>query len=361
MLMKFIDRSNYIPFLFLKDGTILTYRHGYIYFMNQGLSKSNKSVRLSGDFKYRFLSRISLLARLLRVNIRTSIEVDEECILLQVDHLIMEFNPNLKKITDGFYLGSHIRALNITKIESIRGFDDMVVFGEYLENFSKKSVSVFKRDGVDKWSAIFTFSDGMINHVHNIIPDPFNDCVWILTGDFDAAACIWMAKDNFHSVTPIFLNSQLYRSCVAFPTKDGLVYATDSPFEQNYICLLYNENGIYKTKQLCEINGSCIYGTKVTDKFIFSTAVEGDGRDASLVKLFFSKKRGTGIKDNKSHVYAGNLKTGFEDVYQVKKDILPFAFQFGTIMFPKGENCSDIIYATHVATKYDSSTRLIKL
>lgn len=361
MITTFIGRSRYAPFLLLKDDTTLAYRHGFVHYMDRNLLKVSEPVRLFSGFKYCFLGRISSLARLLRMGVRTSIEVDSDCVLLQVEHKMVELNPERGSCTEGYFLGNRTRALNIAKIESIGGFDDMVVFGEYLENFSRKNVHVFKREGVDRWSVIYTFPEGAINHVHNIVPDPYNDCVWILTGDFDDAACIWMAKDNFRSVTPIFRNSQLYRSCVAFPTKEGLIYATDSPFAQNYICLLYKKNDIFGMKQLCEISGSCIYGARVSDKFVFSTAVEGDGRDASLMKLFLSKKRGGGIKDDKCHIYAGNLETGFQDIYQVKKDVLPFAFQFGAITFPKGENCSDIVYASHVATKYDSYTSLIKL
>ena len=361
MDIQIVGHSSSVPFIILENGSILSYKSGRIYYMNERLEITDDPVELFSSFKYKLLSRVQILSRLLRIGVRTSIEISSECVLLQVGHSIIEFNPMKKNFSKGYLIGIQARALNISKIESIRGFDNMIVFGEYLSNPLKRNTSIFKRDGVDKWSVIYSFPDGEINHIHNIIPDIYNNCVWILTGDFDNAACIWKATDNFKEGVSIFQNDQLYRSCMAFPTPNGLLYVTDTPFAQNYVCLLYKENDEFKINKLCAISGSCINATKVLDQFVFSTVVEGDGRDETLMKLLFSRKRGAGIIDNRSHLYVGNLKNGFQDVYQVKKDLFPFAFQFGTIVFPKGKEHRYIIYASHVATKCNSSTILIKI
>jgi hypothetical protein len=110
------------------------------------------------------------------------------------------------------------------------------------------------------------------------------------------------------------------------------------------------------SKYLCGIKGSSIYGCKINDKYLFSTAVEPDGRKSGFIKLLFGWKRGQGIKDLFSYIYAGNIDIGFTEIYKQRKDIFPFIFQFGVLVFPSGVNNSGYMLVDHVATrKHDCS------
>jgi hypothetical protein len=153
---------------------------------------------------------------------------------------------------------------------------------------------------------------------------------------------------------------QNYRACVAFPTKEGLLYGTDSQFEENSIRLLFNQNG-WKTKKIFDVNGPIIYGSKHKDDFVFSTSVEGESHKKGKILQFFDKTKGNGIKTNYAHIIKGNLENGFRIVYKNKKDRYPFIlFQFGTLVFPNGENRSDFIFFNVNALKnHDQS--IIKL
>ena len=177
-----------------------------------------------------------------------------------------------------------------------------------------------------------------INHVHNIISDKINDIVYVLTGDFGNSAAIWQVYDNFVTIEPILKGEQIFRSCVAFPTIDGLIYATDSPFSKNSIRLLHkNEYSKWISTEISKINGPCIYGVKFNNDFVFSTSVEGEGVSSNFLYNLFSIKRGSGIVENFVCVYKGNLNNGFQLIHKSKKDKLPFLlFQFGVISFP---NC----------------------
>ena len=107
-----------------------------------------------------------------------------------------------------------------------------------------------------------------------------------------------------------------------------------------------------EVKELFPIHGSCIYGCQWKDKYVFSSTVEGDGRNTSLWEFYFGRKRGAGIKDNSVHLYIGNLLDGFNEIYVEKKDIMPFyTFQFGVFKFPYEVNNSDFLYFQPVATK----------
>lgn len=78
--------------------------------------------------------------------------------------------------------------------------------------------------------------------------------------------------------------------------------------------------------------------------------MEPDGRDSSLFKLFTSRKRGAGITDMYVHLYCGNMEKGFREIYKERKDLWPYAFQFGVFRFPSGRNDANTLYFQPIAT-----------
>ena len=239
-----------------------------------------------------------------------------------------------------------------SKIECIKGFDDGIYFGGYKGNPNKDPISIYKRIQKDDWIEIYRFPQGSIEHIHNIIADPYKNVVYILTGDFDHSAGIWIAQNRFESVVPLLVGNQKYRGCVGLPTPRGLVYATDSPFVKNSIRLLKNEGDKWESIHLMDINGPSIYGCQWCNDLVFSTSVEGDGRNQSIWYKLFGKQRGISIKENYSFIYKGNMEDGFREIYKAKKDCLPFyLFQFGVLIFPSGTNYSLFLPVFHMATQ----------
>jgi hypothetical protein len=356
---KFVKRIS--PVLFLDDGKLLGYKNGSIYYFDCILFRALNKKLLFTNLKEYILYRLPMIRRLFRLGIRTSIQINNEIVLLFLNKKIYELNIITNKVSNGYEPETGVRPLYFSNIDNdIKGFNSQVVFGGYLSNSTKKEVHIYKRVGVDSWDVVFTFDKGEINHIHNIIPDKYNDCVWIFTGDFDKSAAIWKVTDNFKNVERVVSNSQIYRGCIGFPTKEGLIYATDAPFHDNTIRILKQKGNNWVSEKICDIDGSSIYGCKYKDKFVFSTTVEPDGRGSSLLKSMFYQKRGVGIKDNFTHIYIGNYEKNFKDIFKLEKDIWPFIFQFGTIKFPSGENNTDYLVFEPVATKkYDQ--KLVKL
>ena len=345
--MKQIEIKNYgrfAPVCFSGDNLIL-YRKGKFYVFNG--SDTIAEHILFTTSKYRIIEKSKLLYRLLRLGIRTAVSLDDDIIIFCVGKTIYEYDFVNRHLSEGFHTEEQARPLYFSKIEGINGFDDVVVFGGYLGNRDKKPVNIYRRVCRDTWDVIYTFEQGQINHVHNIIPDPYAECVWILTGDFGDASAIWRVTDNFNKVEKVLYGQQTYRSCVAFPTHDGLIYATDTPFKNNYLYLISRDSGIHKIGALA---GSCIYGTKWKDAYVFSSTVEGDGRNETILSSFFNRKKGIGIKDSKVHLYLFREHT-LKEIYSETKDIWPFAFQFGVFKFPFGSNLSDKLYFQPIATK----------
>ena len=289
-----------------------------------------------------------ILMRFMRFGIRAAETIDEESVVLSIRNTLYELNVETGRLSEGFFCGKRIRPLIFTKLNGINGFDDGLYFGGYLSNREKRPVDIYHRTGEDKWNVIYTFPQGTINHVHNIVADPYRNCLWVFTGDFDKSAAIWKVTDGFNKVECIACDDQKWRGCVAFALPEGLLYATDTPFAENHIYLMKDNSSI---ETIADISGSCIYGCQWKDKFVFSSTVEADGRDETIWKLLTSKKLGSGIKDDYVRMYVGNLANGFKEVYKEKKDWLPFIFQFGVFKFPAGVNNGDTLYFQPVATR----------
>lgn len=341
-------RSLTSPLCFLPDGRLIYYHKGRVVIMQDG--KAVKIVPVPVSKKERYLGWSRYATRLMRFGVRAAIAVDNSHQILFIGNNLYELDVDKEQLSKGWHCGDGIRPLLFTDVKNINGFKDGIYFGGYLGNMSKKPVNVYHRIGVDKWEVVYTFLQGTINHVHNIVADPYRNCLWVFTGDFDEASAIWKVTDNFNTVERVACNDQKYRGCVVYALPEGLLYATDAPFADNYIYLMNTET--YEVKELYSIHGSCIYGCKWKDNYVFSSTVEGDGRNMSRWEFYFGRKRGAGIKDDYVHMYIGNLQEGFKEIYKEKKDCMPYyTFQFGVFKFPASVNNSDTLYFQPVATK----------
>jgi hypothetical protein len=298
----------------------------------------------------RRLFRLGAINGIFSMN-KVFITIDKKIFSLTIDDFKLREEHIFKKGNGPLYLKN---------IERVRNFKDGLYFGDYFGNNSKEPINITRRNHDGTFEIVYTFPKGQINHIHNLILDNFNDCVWILAGDFGEAAGIWQAKDNFKSVKKVLTGSQQYRSCIAFPTKDGLIYPTDSQFEQNYIRILKYENDTYVSKPIQKINGSVIYGCSIGEKIIFSTSTEPSISNNNKFLHWLERKPGSGINKNESHLVLGTLKDGFKIIDIKKKDLLPYRlFQFGTIMFPSGINPTNKLFSYSVANiKNDLHTEI---
>jgi len=324
------------PLISYKKKYLIVYRKGELHLYNFDAKYIKTICKLPTSNTKIILSKFRLLERILRLEPRKVIFFNENQILLIFDKRIYKINIETSEVKLDYELPTQSgNPLDIRNIENIQGFNDGFVFGEYNNNKNRNEISIFFRGKKenDKWSIVYTFPKNTIRHIHSIIPDPFRNCLIILTGDDSIESGIWIAKNHFSQVYPLVIGKQIYRSCVAFPLQNQIVYATDTPFEENFICALYEENNTWKTKKIIGINGSCIYGLKFNDKLIFSTAVEPDSRINRFLYLF-TNKIGPGIKNKKVQIIIGNIEKGFLSTILFEKDWAPMVLcQFGTIQF----------------------------
>lgn len=345
------------PVVFLPGGELIGYRRGsFISLFASG--EKRRKIKMPFSLKEHVVGRIRLLNRFFRLGVRCAVPVSDTVFIAYLRNRLYEVDFGSGDVSCcPFFSG--VRPLGFARTEGMLSFTDNICFGGYLSNAGKGEVSIYRRIGANSWETAYTFGKGQINHIHALVPDRANDCVWILTGDFDDAAGIWKATDNFRSVERIMTGKQTYRSCVAFPVKEGLLYATDSQLERNSIRLLSFENGQYVSTHLCDTNGSCIYGTMVGDTYYFATSIEGIGIYKHFWQFLTDRKKGPGIKDYNMYIYAGTVAKGFNIIYSQPKDWWPFSFQFGAFQFPSGINNWNKLVFRQVATKKNDLTTMI--
>lgn len=242
---------------------------------------------------------------------------------------------------------------------------DEIVFGDYGGHDTNGCVGIyrFKVQNLEfncNVEEIAFINGNDIDHIHSVEYDGFRDCYWIFTGDDDKGSCIWKMSYSTNKPIKYLYGRQLFRCCVAFITEKKIIYATDSPNNQNY--LIEIDINSKKIKKLKKIAGSCIYGTKVygkNDFYCFSTTVE-PSTDMSRLRYIFTYKLGKGIQDRYAHLYIGN-QDYIEEVFKIKKDILPMLlFQFGNIIFPN-QHVKDYIYFYLQGTRCKAKTMRLPL
>lgn len=343
--------NNTKPLCFLPSGRLVAYKRGKLSIFSGDTPE--ESYELFRSKKETVLGRSKWLTRLLRLGVKQAMALDEDHVILSVGNRIYEYCFSKRELSSGFVADGRIRPLYFTEIRNIPGFDDGVVWGGYLVNMDKKPVHIYRRTGVDKWETVFSFETGAVNHIHNIVPDPYRECLWVFTGDFGEAAAIWKVTDNFRHVERAVCNDQTYRACVAFALPEGLLYATDNPYFNNFIYLIRDTSTMEK-EVVAPLSGSCIYGCKWKEQFVFSSTVEADNYEhVSWIDLLFRHPLGAGVKDDYAHLYIGDLTNGFREVLKRKKDRLSYLFQFGAFMFPMGKNDSETLFFYPVATTSD--------
>ena len=353
--IKDVIRVNKFKPLHIGDQQCLSYKNGKLYTHSLITDIPVYFGRIPMTKKQRVLSQIRLMERMFRLEPRVAIAIYAKKYLVSFSGaLYCADSQNGTIMCEHIYRQGMHNPLNLCTIKDIGGFDDCIAYGEYWGNTVRDEVSVYARKN-SIWEKVFTFPIGKIQHIHGIVADPYRNCVLILTGDKDEESGIWIAKNNFKKVEPLLIGSQRYRACVVFPVEEGIIYATDSPIEENVIALATRDTNGWSERVLFHMPGPCIYGTKVEGKYIFATSVEPDSRIQGK-KYWFTYRLGKGVKDRYSHIIMGNHREGFKDLMKFKKDILPMLlFQFGNVQFPSGDMKNSIIMYPVSVSKYDGN------
>src|SRR6202142_2212803 len=219
------------------------------------------------------------------------------------------------------------RPLHITAVPGGR-----IYWGEYFDNRERAEVHIYaSADHGQTWQVAYTFPAGSIRHVHNVVYDQWDDCLWILTGDEGDESKVLRASCDLRSVEVVWSGSQQARAVAAIPMRDALYLSTDTPFEKNHV-LRINRAG--KVEQLAALSSSSIFGCRVGESIVFSTMVEPSTVNVS----------------RDVHLVGSSDGTNWQVMARWRKDKLPMRyFQYGNALLPDGKNTKHYLPATTIA------------
>ena len=226
------------------------------------------------------------------------------------------------------------RPLHITPVPG-----GSVFWGEYFDNASRDEVRIYaSSDGGETWTVAYTFPRGAIRHVHNIVHDPWEDCLWILTGDYGDECRILRASCDFSRVETVLQGNQQARAVALVPMPDGLYFSSDTPLESNYVYRIDRQRTL---SRIVPISSSSIYGCRVGGQLFFSTMVE-----PSEVN-----------RDRHVRIYGGGGSEGWQPLLAWRKDRWPMGlFQYGNAFLPDGNNTTPYLAVTTIAVESDDWT-----
>ena len=304
-----------------------------------------------------------LLSRLFRLEVYSS-AISGGIYFISFQKKLYSFKKSSGKLTCEISFENGHGPLSFCCIDSLEGFNSTIYYGDYVSNPSYEPISIYKRLDNGGWDKCFTFPKNLINHVHGLVKDDIRNCVWILTGDYGSSFGIYKATNNFSKVEPIIIGDQKFRSCVAYPVIDGLLYATDSHLEKNTIRILKNIDDNWVSEEISKINGPVIYGCELLDFFIFATSVEPGLKKSNKISTLLDREKGPGIINNHVEIVAISKLTMKKTILEVNpKDLLPARlFQFGSACFPSKSNSSNRLATYYTATqKYEGELRDIEI
>jgi len=270
-----------------------------------------------------------LTARLFRDGFHALSVLSSGALVAAVPGAIVTLDPQSTEFRQTHTITRGTRPLHITAAPN-----GTIYFGEYFDNASREEVYIYaSSDQGRTWHVAYTFPVGAIRHVHNIVHDPWQDCLWILTGDYGDECRVLRASCDMKQIDVVLKGNQQARAVAAVPTENGLYFSSDTPLEANFINLL-DRNAV--VSRVASISSSSIYGCRVGGHVFFSTMVEPSkvNRDLSV------------------RIYGANVDKHepWRPLLGWEKDPWPMGlFQYGNAFFPDGNNETSCLALTTVA------------
>jgi hypothetical protein len=319
------------------DGNTLYVSHGYKLLRASVEDVSALNWQQVGEFRTPWMRRLSvssrLTARLLRDGFHALAVLRSGGLVAALPGAIGTLAPGESEFRETFHIRRGTRPLHITAVPG-----GSIYWGEYFDNTSRQEVHVYgSSDAGLTWDVAYTFAEGAIRHIHNIVHDPWQNCLWILTGDYGDECRVMRANCDFSNLEIVLQGNQQARAVAAIPSEDALYFASDTPLEQNSIWRLDRQGML---SRVAPISSSCISAARVGSRLFFSTMVE-----PSEVNL-----------DPVVRVYARDVRDPerWHSLLSWRKDPWPMKFfQYGNAFLPDGQNTTQYLAVTTVAVESD--------
>ena len=209
-----------------------------------------------------------------------------------------------------------------------------IFFGEYTLNPQRDHDTCLYRstDGGRSFQVILTLKKEEVRHIHFVKWDPYENCLWLGTGDEDRENLLMRSNDYGDTWEKIGGGSQDWRAIGVCFDKDSLTWGTDagSVPDQNHIIRM--DRKTHELSILADAEGPCHGCASLKDGRVFiSTGVEGGENE---------KDRYARLKT----IEEGRIK----ELLKQEKDIWPLILQYGVLRFPLGtENTDKLVFTMY--------------
>ncbi len=284
----------------------------------------------------RFSVKAGLSSRLLRDGFHALAVLPSGGFVAAVPGAILTLRNREKEFRISYSIPRGTRPLHIAVAPN-----GTVYWGEYFDNPVRDEVHIYaSTDDGRTWNVAYTFPKGAIRHVHNVVHDPWGDCLWLLTGDYGDECRILRASYDLRHVDTVLRGNQQARAVALVPTEDGLYFSTDTPLEKNHI---YRLDRTGTLSRLSEISSSSIYGCRVQKQVFFSTMVEpSEANPDRNVRIF------------------GGRGDRWQALLAWRKDSWPLGFfQYGNAFLADGNNTTPYLAVSTVAVSPDDQATML--
>ncbi len=285
-------------------------------------SDQQYEVRLPEDAIWKRLTSISRLARrALRLDKCNVLPLDQDLVLIR-QGWVYHYSGNNQRLTTTMQLSNCRNVLH--QSIAVRN-NKQVYFGEYGHNPTRQPVPVYRStDSGKSWETVFTFEKGLTKHVHGCFHDPFEDKIWVLTGDYDGECHMVCADPDFNEVEWIGDGRQVYRACKLHFEADAVHWIMDSHLQVSHHVKLDRKTRAVEIGQ--PFPGPVWYSKRLTDGYYLAATAQ---------------EIGPGVLDRYVHLMVSrDLKT-WDEVHRFEHDGLPKRyFKFGVLGFAEGEQDS---------------------
>jgi hypothetical protein len=249
------------------DGSIIGFRGRHL----MRLHPPFKDAETLGLLPYTFrqsCARFSLLRRLLRQEVFHMVRTPAGSLIGASPQGILRKNVKEAEFRVVFQEFQGKRPMSLC----VDG-EGRVYFGEYFSNPKRRAVRVFvSEDDGQRWRTCYEFPAGEIRHVHGLFWDSEHRRIWVFTGDDGKEVQIGCAAPRFENYRIVAQQDQLSRACSCVVAGDKLIFATDTPIEKNYACVLDLESG--RIDRRAELPHSVFFMAQALGGILLSTVVE---------------------------------------------------------------------------------------
>ena len=172
-----------------------------------------------------------------------------------------------------------------------------ICFGEYLVNPERRAIHLWRsEDDAQSWHPVFTWPSGTIAHIHFVQFDPYEQALWVGTGDEDHECQFLWSSDGGVSFDSVGGGTQLWRAGSILFTREAIFWGTDIGIDHNdqsnYIVKL--DRKTRSLQKMMRTEGPAYYSTQLTDgTLVVGTCVERANRhNDRCLHLYWTRDQG---------------------------------------------------------------------